>query len=197
MLIRSRSKEVLIISSNEKFIGYIRSNLPDGDYRIAAFAGGGTEARQKMMERDYAVTLINIPLSDESGTELASDFAENTTSSVIAVVRAEQEAEIRASLEGYGVFVLGKPFPNTSLRQAMYDAAAAHERLALLSLEKQRLQTKLLDMRVINRAKWVLIRFRDMDEEGAHKYIEQKAMNERISRRTAAEIIIKKYENTL
>ena len=195
MLSRYRSKEVFVVSSSEKLIAYIRENLPDGDYAIAACAAGGTEARQKMMDGHYAVVIVNLPLSDESGTELVSDFAENTPSSVIAVVRAEQEDEMRNYLEPFGVFVLGKPFPHSVFHQTVYDASAAYARLTAVSMENQRLQTKLLDQRVINRAKWALIRYVGMDEDAAHKFIEQQAMNLRISKRTAAENILKTYEH--
>ena len=194
MLSRFTVKEVFVVSSVEKLIGYIRDNLPDGDFRIAACASGGTEARQKMIEGHYAVAIVNLPLHDENGSDLACDIAENSETSVIAVVRAEQEEELREALEPSGVFVLGKPFSNAAFRQAMYDAAAAYCRLTAVSLEKQRLQTKLLDQRVINRAKWALVRYVGMDEDAAHKFIEQQAMNLRISKRSAAENILKTYE---
>lgn len=195
MLSRFQQKEVFVISSNENFHRYVRENLPDGDYRLIGGAMSCTEARQKMIGRAAPVIVINIPLSDESGTELASDLAENTASAVIAVVKHEQEGELRQHLEPFGVFVLGRPFPHSSFHQAMYDAASACARMQTVAAENQRLQTKLLDLRIINRAKWVLIQYLGMTEEQAHKYIEQQAMNLRIPKRTAAENILKTYEH--
>jgi len=195
MLSSYQGKEVFIISSNENFCRYVKDNLPDGDFRIADIAVSCTEARQKMIGRSYEVVLINIPLSDESGTELSGDIAENTSSSVISVVKNEMEHEVRQYLEPMGVFVLGRPFPHSSFHQVMFDAASAQARMKVVSLENQRLQTKLLDMKVINRAKMALIQYVGMDENTAHKYIEQQAMNQRISRRQAAENVLKTYQN--
>lgn len=195
MLNRFQQKEVFVISSNENFYRYVRENLPDGDYRILDVAKTCTEARQKMIGRAAPVIVINIPLSDESGTELAGDLAENTSGSVIAVVKNEQESEMRQHLEPFGIFVLGRPFPHSSFHQALYDAASAYARMQTVAAENQRLQTKLLDLRIINRAKWVLIQYLGMTEEQAHKYIEQQAMNLRIAKRTAAENILKTYEH--
>lgn len=195
MLSRFQSKEVFVISSNENFHRYVRENLPDGDYHFIGGAASCTEARQKMIGRAAPLIVINIPLSDESGTELASDLAENTSSAVIAVVKNEQESEMRQHLEPFGVFVLGRPFPHSSFHQAMHDAASAYARMQTVAAENQRLQTKLLDLRIINRAKWVLIQYLGMNEEQAHKYIEQQAMNHRIPKRTAAENILKTYEH--
>lgn len=195
MLTRFAQKEVFVISSNENFHRYVRENLPDGDFTVTGCADSCTEARQKMMGSRCAVVLINIPLSDECGTELASDLAENTPSSVIAVVKNEQEPEFRQSLEPAGIFVLGRPFPHTSFHQALYDAASAYARTQIMSQENQRLQIKLIDLRIVNRAKYALIQYLGMTEEQAHKYIEQQAMNQRISKRSAAENILKTYEN--
>jgi response regulator NasT len=195
MLTRFEQKEVFVISSNANFHRYVRENLPDGDFTVSGGAVSCTEARQKMMSNRCAVVLISIPLADECGTELAGDLAENTPSSVIAVVKNEQEPEMRQALEPAGVFVLGRPFPHTSFHQALYDAASAYARTQIMSLENQRLQVKLIDLRIVNRAKYALIQYLGMTEEQAHKYIEQQAMNQRISKRTAAENILKTYEN--
>ena len=195
MLTRFEQKEVFVISSNDNFHRYVRENLPDGDFTVSGGADSCTEARQKMMSNSCAVVLINIPLTDECGTELAGDLAENTPSSVIAVVKNEQEPEFRQSLEPAGIFVLGRPFPHSSFHQALYDAASAHARTQMISQENQRLQIKLIDLRIVNRAKYALIQYLGMTEEQAHKYIEQQAMNQRIFKRTAAENILKTYEN--
>ena len=195
MLTRFEQKEVFVISSNDNFHRYVRENLPDGDFTVSGGADSCTEARQKMMSNSCAVVLINIPLTDECGTELASDLAENTPSSVVAVVKNEQEPEFRQSLEPAGVFVLGRPFPHTTFHQVLYDAASAYARTQIISQENQRLQIKLIDLRIVNRAKYALIQYLGMTEEQAHKYIEQQAMNQRISKRKAAENILKTYEN--
>ena len=195
MLTRFEQKEVFVISSNENFHRYVRENLPDGDFTVSGDAFSCTEARQKMMGNRCAVVLINIPLADECGTELAGDLAENTAASVIAVVKNEQEAEFRQSLEPTGIFVLGRPFPHSSFHQALYDAASTYARMQIISQENQRLQIKLIDLRIVNRAKYALIQYLGMTEEQAHKYIERMAMDQRISKRKAAENILKTYEN--
>lgn len=187
-------KRVFVISSNENFRRYVRENLPDGDFVVAGGAETCTEARQKMMQSGCSVFLINIPLPDENGSELACDLSENQTGTVVAVVRAENEPEMRRAMEPAGVFVLGRPFPHAAFHQALYDAAAANARIQVVSLENQRLQVKLLDLRIVNRAKYALIQYLGMTENEAHKYIEQQAMNMRISKRVAAENILKTYE---
>ena len=51
------------------------------------------------------------------------------------------------------------------------------------------------EIRIVNHAKWVLIRNLGLSEDSAHKTIEKQAMNTRSSKREVAEQIIKTYQN--
>ena len=57
------------------------------------------------------------------------------------------------------------------------------------------MEDKMAEIRLINRAKWVLIEKQGMSEQDAHRYIEKQAMDRRTTRRAIAEGILKTYEN--
>ncbi len=46
------------------------------------------------------------------------------------------------------------------------------------------------DIRLVNRAKWILIASRSMDEAEAHRWIEKQAMDRCLTKREIAEEII-------
>ena len=71
---------------------------------------------------------------------------------------------------------------------------ATTEKLKLWEKKNESLREKMADIRVVNRAKWLLISRLGMTEEDAHYYIEKQAMDTRISRREAAEEIIRAYD---
>ena len=50
------------------------------------------------------------------------------------------------------------------------------------------------EIRLVNRAKWLLISELKMSENDAHKYIEKQAMDRCITRRAMAESIIRTYK---
>ena len=56
------------------------------------------------------------------------------------------------------------------------------------------LEEKIEEIRLVNRAKWLLIERLGMTEAEAHRYIEKQSMDQRIPRRELAENIIKTYE---
>jgi len=51
----------------------------------------------------------------------------------------------------------------------------------------------MLEIRLVNKAKWFLITELSMSEPDAHHYIEKQAMNRCITKRVIAEEIIKTY----
>jgi response regulator NasT len=75
-------------------------------------------------------------------------------------------------------------------------AKSTHSRIKRIQSEKDgQLKQKIEDIRVINRAKWILISYMNMNEQEAHRFIEKQAMDMRTTRRTVAEGILKTYEN--
>ena len=57
----------------------------------------------------------------------------------------------------------------------------------------QSLEEKMKEIRLVNRAKWILISELKLSEQDAHRFIEKQAMNRCVSKRSVAEEIIKTY----
>ena len=55
-------------------------------------------------------------------------------------------------------------------------------------------EKKIEEIRLVNRAKWLLIECLGMKESDAHRYIEKQAMDLRISKSEMAENIIRTYK---
>lgn len=60
--------------------------------------------------------------------------------------------------------------------------------------ESAKLEKKLEDMKLVSRAKLLLITNLGISEESAHKYIEKEAMDSRLTRVEVAQTIIKQYD---
>ena len=78
--------------------------------------------------------------------------------------------------------------------QAVKLLIASRKRVQVLENENVKLQKKIDEIRLIDRAKCILIQYLQMTEPQAHKYIEKQAMNLRQSRLQTAESILKTYE---
>ena len=91
------------------------------------------------------------------------------------------------------MFALAKPFSRPVLALALDWMASARERLRKLEKKTLSVEEKMEEIRVVNRAKWLLISGLKMEEPQAHRYIEKQAMDRCVSKKEIAEEIIKTY----
>ena len=71
--------------------------------------------------------------------------------------------------------------------------ASARERLRKAGKKTLTLEEKMEEIRLVNRAKWLLIDKEEMTEPQAHRAIEKRAMDRCLTRRQVAEDIISSY----
>lgn len=98
-------------------------------------------------------------------------------------------------MEKAGVMVVGKPLVKGMLVQAVNFAQVVKQRIITLQRENERLAGRLDAVKAVNKAKWVLVKYLNMSEEQAHKYIERQAMERRMSKGEVARRILKTYRN--
>ena len=94
----------------------------------------------------------------------------------------------------HGVFTLPKQTSKPTLLTAINWMSSARERLRKTEKKTLSIEEKMEEIRIVNRAKWILIRELKLDEPEAHRYIEKQAMDRCVSKREVAEKIIKTYE---
>ena len=70
---------------------------------------------------------------------------------------------------------------------------SARERLRKFEKKSVSIEEKMEEIRIVNKAKWLLIRELKMDEPEAHRYIEKQAMDRCVTRREIAAEIMKLY----
>lgn len=162
-----------------------------GPPRTAETAG---QARQILRQAPAGLLIVNGPLPDEFGADLAVEAAEKRGWTVIFLAQSACWQAAADKLSPYGVLTLSKPLDPALFRQALFLAQASRRRQAALEQENLRLQSKLEEIRLVNRAKSLLVQVLGLSEAQAHRAIEKQAMDLRLTRRTVAEEILKTYE---
>ena len=142
----------------------------------------------------WELVMINIPLPDEQGLELAQYAAENTAAGCIVMVKPELADRIMQRADQSGLIVVRKPFSSQALYQIVRAVDAAIRRSYELYEETVRLERRITEIQTIDKAKFRLMEYREMTEEEAHSYIEQYAMKNRKKKVIAAAEIIEKIE---
>lgn len=185
---------VLLVSSSEKGRDGLAALLREASITQIHMAGSGSQARRFLIQGQASVVVINTPLSDEFGESFALFATEQTSASVIMLVKNEQADEVAHQVENEGILVVEKPMSKALLFQAVKLSLAAQRRMMGLQSENDRLQKKIMEIRLVDRAKCLLIENRGMTETEAHRYVEKQAMDLRITRREVAERILEQAE---
>ncbi len=153
-----------------------------------------TGAKRAFSEKAYDYVIINSPLPDDPGISFAIDLCALKSTVALLIVKAELHDEIHDKVASYGVFTLSKPLSRLTMSNALSWMQCARERLRRLENYNLSIEEKMKEIRLVNKAKWLLIREIKMDEPTAHRYIEKQAMDRCVSKRTIAEEIINTYD---
>ena len=193
MVFEPNTYSVLLVSASDKFNHAIMGLLPVSEYWPIEVVKSVSGARQSLMDHDYDLVLINAPLPDDFGLELSEDICRDTQSGVLLMVRRELSDEVHAEAVRFGVVTLEKPTNEGMLSQSLRVLCATRERMRIASRRQLSVEEKVKELRLVNRAKWLLIEHRQMTEPQAHRYLEEQAMERRMTKRQAAEEILREY----
>lgn len=189
-----RRYSVLAVSASLKFVETLRTLLPEGRYGPVTVLHDAAAAQRALAENSYDLVLINTPLPDEFGTRLALDACESSSAGVLLLVKAEHCPDIEAQVSAHGVLTLAKPTSAQLFAQTLRLLCITRERLRGMEKKAVTLQEKMEEIRLVNRAKWLLIEELKMTEQEAHRYIEKQAMDRCVTRRAVAEQILSIYQ---
>ena len=192
MELKERVYSVLVVSAAEKFNAGLLPLLPSSGYDPVRVVSDISSAKRAFAERPFDFVIINAPLPDDMGLRFAVDVCAGTETVGLLMLREAYYAEVTERLTPYGVFTLLKPTAAGRMATALQWMATARERLRKTEKKTLTLQEKMEEIRLVNRAKWILIEHRGMDEPQAHRFIEKQAMDRCVTRYVIAKEIIEK-----
>lgn len=183
---------VLVAGGNEKLCELLSEILPRNEYEFLVPAKTAGEVRRLTMDRNVDLVILNAPLKDEFGVQLAQDLAENNLG-VLLLTGSDVSEQVSYRVEQSGVITLAKPTTKQSLYITLRALTALRSKLLQMEQKTKALQQKVADIHTVNHAKWLLIQHDHMTENDAHRFIEKQSMDMRLSRREVAESIIRTY----
>ena len=185
---------VLVVSPAGRGADFLASvfDAPTFDPVVNALSAG--EARRLLSSEQYDLIAVNSPLPDDTGIDFCIDAAQGP-SGVMLFVKNDIYEIVSSQCTREGIFVIPKPNTQRNVAQSVTLLCAICERLRKYEKKTRTLREKMDSIRIVNRAKWLLIERLGMTEQDAHGYIEKEAMNRRRTSREIAEEIIRMYEN--
>ena len=169
--------------------------FPIAEYWPVDTVPDAASAKQKMTERTYDIIVINTPLPDEMGTRLATDICTGSSSCVMLLTNKESYEEVKEKIDDYGVVVVSKPVSVPAVSKSLKIMCATRQRIKQIESRQKSIEKKIDEIKVLNKAKWLLIGYMKMTESEAQHYIERTAMDTRLSKAEVAKNIIRTYQD--
>ena len=189
-----RRYSVLLVSSSPKFNESMLALLPESRFYPVAAVSDVSSARRRLLESKYDIVIINAPLPDDFGTRLALNICDNSGAGVLLLVKAEHYPDINGRVSPFGVLVLPKPTTSQAVSHSMQLICGTRERLRRMEQKTASIEEKMEEIRIINRAKLLLMEQLKMTEKEAHRFIEKQAMDRCVTRITIAQSILSTYK---
>jgi len=191
----AHGETVLIVTSLEKNIAIFSEILTAASIKKISVLATAGQARRTLLEKDFDIVIVDAPLVDESGENLARNIAAKGAAQAILAVNSEHFSAVSAVCREDGVLVVSKPVDTAFFWSIISLARSVNSRLKRMQSENTKLKQKIEDIRIIDRAKCTLISYLSLSEQEAHRFIEKQAMDLRSTKRAIAEEILKTYAN--
>ena len=184
---------VLVVSSQESFNNAIAAMLPKASFQPTVNVSTVAAARRAVAERHFDFVIINSPVKDDLGMRFAIDCSTSHRALVLLLIPGEIHGEVYARVGEHGVFTLSKPMSRQSMDNALRWLLTAKRKLSGAENKTTKIEDKMEEIRLVNKAKWLLISNEGMLEPEAHRFLEKEAMDRCITKKAVAKEIIKKY----
>ncbi|MCI8270933.1 MAG: ANTAR domain-containing protein [Erysipelotrichaceae bacterium] len=186
ILILSRSQDSLLLMKN-----FLLAHQ-ESDIHVFQDPFG---AKAFVKHHYFDIILYDYPfLNERHELSFLISLAENSSAFVITAAARSAYETICRKTEHFGMFTIIKPIHSDLLYQLINFAKAAAGRYSAYEKKQERLLDKIKEIKLVDRAKCLLIEHELLSEQEAHKKIERTAMNSRMTKYEIAQKIINAYE---
>lgn len=186
---QSEQYSVLVITKDSKIASMMGAMLVPPMFEVV-YSSDYNEARRLSSERNYNIMIVDS--GDGSGIDFATDVS-SSNSTILLLASPEHFDQVSYQVEGYGILTITKPFDSFYFYNMIKIAIAVQYKIQVLSSQTVKLKEKMEEIRLVNRAKMLLMQNLNMSEQESHRYIEKEAMDRCIKRTAVAEKVINTY----
>lgn len=188
-------KRTLLVSSSGQSAAPLAELLNAEGFKPVTVSLTAYNAQQIAAQEEFDLICINAPLADENGIDLSRRLASSTKAGVVVIVPQKNADEVSDMLTPHGVLVIAKPINRHLFHHYLQFTDCFRTRLLNVERENEKLKTMVEDIKLVNRAKLLLVTCLNMTETQAHHYLEKRAMDLRVSRVEVAKQVIQTYQN--
>lgn len=187
---------ILLCSQKSESATVLRSFLKANGYQDIVVAADVKTAQKQITQRSFAIILVDLPFTmDRHEVSFVLSLSEASSAYVMAIIKKAQYENLRDRVEKFGIFTLSKPIHQEVLTQLLSFIKASKYRYHQMIEKQDKLVDKIKEIKLVDRAKCLMIEHEYISEEEAHKRIEKEAMDERVTRGVIAQRMIREYQD--
>jgi response regulator NasT len=159
-------------------------------YDVVAEAGDGETALRLAGELDIDVALLDVSMPLLDGLSVAAELTARRRCAVVVVTAFSQRDVVARAVEAGAMGYVVKPFSPRDLAPAIELARTRFAELRSLQHDVGELSDQLAARKVIERAKAALVKAYGMSESDAFRFLQKKAMDDRVPMAVVAEQVL-------
>lgn len=185
-------EQVLIICNNTKVIDNISQLVLTSISAQLHFADDLLQAEKYLTKYDFSLIIIVSLLPNKIIYNFTS-LCSKTNAGIMLVVKDEPHIDEFEKFARQGICIFSLNMGKRMFINSIHLLVGVHYRFCSGTIKEQTLQRKIDEIRLVDRAKCLLIQYSQMTEEQAHHFIEKEAMDNRVTRKDIAQKILDNY----
>jgi response regulator NasT len=171
----------VVIAEDEAIIRLdLRELLEEEGYAVVGETGRGDEAIDLVRELVPDLVILDVKMPGLDGLSAARQIASERLAAVLILTAFSQRDLVEQARDAGALAYLVKPFQKSDLLPAIELALARHAELSSLERHVENLEARLESRKIIDRAKGRLMDEHGFDEQSAWRFIQTRAMSERV-----------------
>jgi len=185
-----QGKTRVLIAEDDAIIRMdLKEMLEEEEYEVLE-AADGAAAVQLARDEEPSLVILDIKMPVMDGLQAAQKISEERLAPVLILTAYSQRELVERASQIGAMAYLVKPFQKQDLLPAIEIAKGRYQQLASLADEVGDLTERLESRKQVERAKGVLIDRYGMSEGDAFRFLQQAAMDRRLSMREVADAIL-------
>ena len=186
------SKNILIAEDELITRMDIAEIIKEAQHNVVGEASDGFDCIELCRKHRPDLVIMDIKMPILDGIKASKIIMEENIAGCIVLLTAYNDKEYEKKKKKVGVMnYLIKPIDEKSIIPAIEVALSRNEEMRAMKSEVEKLEKKLEDRKIIEKAKGIIMHREKISEEEAYCMLRNMSMKKRCSLRTLAEIIVK------
>ncbi len=172
-------KNILIAARTETACKAYAEMLDSSVFRVTEMTDAG--AIRFLDLSSYSAALFSLPLADENGLALIEELHQRYDTPLGVIIKPDIPDRLLKRLVSANAYILKKPVSHSNLILAAELLSSFSDNNADMKEKIKELERKNSEIKLMARAKLILMQTRGLTEDEAHTQILHRAMNEQMS----------------